>query len=151
MLPVFVEKFLHFHIRHVTTSQLVLRVPSELYTATINLIQKYDVIIELALLTTFHCRHSTPWYVWFLSQVETHGWSTSKTKHDQTLTDVELITQIMNDTLLVAGSTDSQVLSRCARTTWWQQRVSIHRRQCNYKRDKTGRIQSKYWIHPLLR
>lgn len=60
MLPVFVEKFLHIHIRHVTTIQLVLRVSSAIYTATTNLVQKYDGITELALLTTFQDFQATP-------------------------------------------------------------------------------------------
>jgi hypothetical protein len=60
MLPVFIEKFLHAHIRHVTTTQLVLLVSSEIYTATTNLVQKYDGITELALLTTLLDFHTTP-------------------------------------------------------------------------------------------
>jgi len=60
MLPVFIEKFLHAHIRHVTTIQLVLLVSSEIYTATTNLVQKYDGITELALVTTLLDFHTTP-------------------------------------------------------------------------------------------
>jgi len=117
ILPVFVEKFLHTHIRHVTTTQLVLRVSFEIYTATTNFVKKiwwnHWIGITNNLPTLSHDAMITVVPIYhpvgsFLSQVETHGWQTRPHTYRRARH------------ILVAGNIGSRLrsyLSRLTRTT----------------------------------